>query len=512
MSRFKRFASSLLSGYALILANIFYTLASVPLALHYLSKEQFGLWALVMQVCNFNQIMIDLGMSGALARVLIDHKDDQSSTSYGSVIQTGFLILLVQGVLMAVIGGAISYWLPQWMDVPPEYWRDFRLLVIGQCGLLAIGFALRIGTFILHAHQRFDITNYAQLGGFVVGLVALWLGFGAGLGIFSLLVSAVAPTLFVSGVCFWGAYRLKLFPGRGRWGRPDRKTFRELFFYGTDLFLVSIGLQLITASQTLVITRTLGLEATAVWSIASQLFMLSQQLVYRLFDFSLAAFCEMMVRGEKARLQERFRDLVILSGSASAAIGVTMALCNRPFLSLWTNNRISWPIENDILMACSLIVYAATRCHIGLACITKKVGAMKYIYFAEGLLFVGLGLALAPRLGLTGVILAGILTNVLLSGVYGVRRSTKYFNVSAREILFDWLRPPALVFLCLSGVALAVWSVTRALPPLPQLLVCGAILAILAVLCFWRLGLSDGLRQEGLTRLARLRARFASRT
>ena len=334
MSRFKRFASSLLSGYALILANIFYTLASVPLALHYLSKEQFGLWALVMQVCNFNQIMIDLGMSGALARVLIDHKDDQSSTSYGSVIQTGFLILLVQGVLMAVIGGAISYWLPQWMDVPPEYWRDFRLLVIGQCGLLAIGFALRIGTFILHAHQRFDITNYAQLGGFVVGLVALWLGFEAGLGIFSLLVSAVAPTLFVSGVCFWGAYRLKLFPGRGRWGRPDRKTFRELFFYGTDLFLVSIGLQLITASQTLVITRTLGLEATAVWSIASKLFMLSQQLVYRLLDFSLAAFSEMMVRGEKARLQERFRDLVILSGSASAAIGVTgpaavRALCAR---------------------------------------------------------------------------------------------------------------------------------------------------------------------------------------
>jgi O-antigen/teichoic acid export membrane protein len=508
MSRFKRFASSLLSGYALILANIFYTLASVPLALHYLSKEQFGLWALVMQVCNFNQIMIDLGMSGALARVLIDHKDDQSTTAYGSVIQTGFLILLVQGVLMAVIGGAISYWLPQWMEVPPVYWRDFRLLVIGQCGLLAFGFALRISTFILHAHQRFDIANYAQLGGFAVGLVTLWIGFEAGLGIFSLLVSAAAPTLFVSLACFWGAHRLKLFPGRGRWGRPDRKTFRELFFYGTDLFLVSIGLQLITASQTLVITRTLGLEATAIWSIASKLFILSQQLVYRLLDFSTAAFSEMMVRGEKARLLARFRDLIIFSGSISATIAVTMALCNRAFLKIWTDDRISWPIENDILMACSLVVYASTRCHITLAGITKKVGAMKYIYFAEGLCFVGLGLLAAPRLGLSGVILSGILTNLCFSGLYGVRRSAKYFNLKVREIFLNWLCLPARVGLVTGIAAVAVWYPTRNLAPLAQLLVCGSLMGIIGTLCFWRLGLPAGMRQEGLERLSRLRARF----
>src|SRR5574337_1296470 len=110
MSRFKRFAHSLVSGYALLAANILYTLVSVPLALHYLSTEEFGLWMLVTQVCNFNQIVIDLGMSGAVARILIDHKDDADSTAYGAVIQTGFLVLLVQGALMAVVGGLISYW------------------------------------------------------------------------------------------------------------------------------------------------------------------------------------------------------------------------------------------------------------------------------------------------------------------------------------------------------------------------------------------------------------------
>jgi hypothetical protein len=83
MSRFKRFAHSLVSGYALLVVNVLYTLASVPLALHYLSKEEFGLWAVVSQICNFNMLVVDLGMSGAVARILIDHKDDSTSTKYG---------------------------------------------------------------------------------------------------------------------------------------------------------------------------------------------------------------------------------------------------------------------------------------------------------------------------------------------------------------------------------------------------------------------------------------------
>ena len=508
MSRFKRFAHSLVSGYALLAANILYTLASVPLALHYLTKEEFGLWAVVTQICNFNQILIDLGMSGSIARILIDHKDDRESTAYGSVILTGLTVLLVQGLVIAVVGGAISFWLPQWMDVPVVHWQEFRVLVIGQCLLLAVTFALRIFNFVLHAHQRFDASNYSQLACFALGFAAQWVSLEAGLGLYSLLVASVASGLVVSLSCWWQAKRLHLLPAKGKWGRANWATFRELFAYGTDVFLVSIGLQLITASQAPVITRTLGLEAVAVWSVATKLFMLAQQLVYRLLDFSTAAFSEMMVRGETARLQERFRDLVILTGSASAAIGIIMGLCNRAFLSIWTDNRISWPIENDFLMALSLMVYACTRCHITLAGLTKRIGAMKYIYFAEGVCFVGLASVLAGRLGLTGVILAGILTNLLLSGLYGFRRSSNYFNVNASEILFNWLRPPAIMLVCGLFAAVLVWYLTLRLSPLPQLLVCGISLGVIVGFSFWQLGLPANLRREGLNRLTRLRARF----
>jgi O-antigen/teichoic acid export membrane protein len=508
MSRFKRFAHSLFSGYVLLGANILYTLASVPLALHYLSMKEFGLWALVMQVCNFNQIVIDLGMSGAIARILIDHKDDQNSTAYGTVILTGSLVLLVQGGLIAALGGLISYWLPQWMNVEVTHWHDFRLLVFWQCVLLAVSFSTRIFGFILHAHQRFDICNYSNLAGLAVGLAGLWVGFASGWGLYSMLLGGAAITALNGVTTLWQTWRLHLFPAPGRWGKPNRRTFKEMFFYGTDLFLVSIGLQLITASQAPIISRALGLEAVAIWSVATKLFTLAQQLVFRLLDFSWAAFPERMVRGEGPRLQSRFRDMIILSGSASAALGVTMAICNRAFLSIWTHDRISWPVENDCLMACSLMVYAWTRGHIGLACITKKVGAMKYVYLAEGLSFIGLGLALSSHFGLGGVIVAGFVTNILFSGVYGMIRTTKYFNLQVSEIFFRWMRPPALVWVCVLLAAAVMRYVTLRLSPLPQLLICGATMGAVASFCFWKMGLPDNLRREALGKLTEVRARF----
>src|ERR1044071_1888761 len=53
MSRFRKYAHSLVSGYVVLGANMLYTLASVPLALKYLGKPEFGLWALTSQIAGY---------------------------------------------------------------------------------------------------------------------------------------------------------------------------------------------------------------------------------------------------------------------------------------------------------------------------------------------------------------------------------------------------------------------------------------------------------------------------
>src|SRR5260221_10426059 len=101
MSRVRNTARSLVSGYAAITSNVMYTLASVPLALHYLSKKEFGLWLLVTQVANY-LALIDAGVTASVSRILMDHKDHKEDGLYGSVMQTGALALAVQGACVGV--------------------------------------------------------------------------------------------------------------------------------------------------------------------------------------------------------------------------------------------------------------------------------------------------------------------------------------------------------------------------------------------------------------------------
>ncbi len=508
MSRFKKFAHSLASGYLLIGVNIFYTLATLPLALAYLSAEEFGLWAGITAIAGQLQLLVDFGMSSSVSRILIDHKDDRDSDVYGTVVKTGFLALAVQGLLVAIVGGVLSFWLPQILrNVPEQLWITCRWLMAGQCALLGLAFGGRIFNFVLQAHQRYDAGNYAQIGGFAVALLTMWVGLEGNLGLYSLLVASAANLVFVNVCYLVVAWRTRLLPKSGRWGRADWQTFRGIFSYANDVFLLSLGQVLIGISQVPMITWTLGLTAVAGWTTMTKTFTLTQQLIARIFDYSSAAFAEMMVRGERERLHARFRDVTLLTGSISVTLCLAVAVCNHSFVQIWMSGRFSWDVCNDLLMALFVIVAVTTRCHIGLAGLTKQIRSMKFVYFIEGLLFLAASFLLTPGLGLAGIIVSGIATNLLCSGWYGLRRTIGYLNVSVSEVLWGWLKRPAQLFVVLLVVAVVAWSTTRLLSPFVALALNAGLFAMIGTFCFWRIGLPPNIRAETTALLMKWRAR-----
>jgi O-antigen/teichoic acid export membrane protein len=496
MSRLKKFALSLASGYLLLAVNGLYTLASVPLALHYLSNEEFGLWALITQIAGLKLMLVDFGMSSSISRILIDYKDNEASAAYGSVIKTGFWVLMIQGVLIAIIGSGISFLLPGWMHLPEKFWHIFRWLLIGESLLLGITFCGRMFSFILYAHQRFDLSNYSTMTSFVLNLTVLWLGFEWHYGLYSLLFAYGVSLLF--GIIFSGlaVWQTGLFPEKGKWGHFNFVTFKELFSYGADLFLISIGNQLIFASQVPVITRTLGLEAAAIWSIASKMFIFAQQVVFRVISYSSSPLAEMIVRGERERLKTRVFGLFTLIGSASVMVCLAVATCNNSFVRVWTHNRISWSFKNDMLFALMMIIYCNTYSFANVIAMSKKIRFMKYIYFIEGILFVLLGILLAKKFGLVGVMISAIFTDLLCGGGYSVRRTTVYLGVTFKEILFSCYKSPLQLFLAMLAASVLVWEAARPLALLPQLISSAAAISLAGTVLFWRLGLNQHLRDE----------------
>jgi O-antigen/teichoic acid export membrane protein len=491
---------SLASSYALLAAWMIYVFFSVRLAVEYLPRKEFGLWAVMAQVVGYITL-IELGMTSSVARHLIDHKDRPHDGVYGSVIQTGSLVLTVQGIMILLVGLALSPLSAHLLDIPADLRDNFILLLRWQCGIAAFDFATRILTQILYAHQRSDLSNYADIIGYGVNLLVLWIAFREGCGLYSILWSggAMAAAGVVLRVIF--CWRCQMLPSVGTWGRPAWVMFKELFHYGRDVFLVTLGSQFANASQTIIITRTLGLEAAAVWYVCTRQFLALGEMIWRLFNYAEPMLSEMVVRKEHDQMLRRFRDVVILTGATSALAAVVLAVANDPFVRVWTRGRFFWMPWNNVLLGVWLVIRSIVRCHTGLSFVTKKIGALRFVVFAEGVAFVTLALLVTRFGGIESIIGSSIVCALFITGNYAVRRTAGYFKLSCREVVVGWSGSLARMLAFLMPLALLTWWISHLLPLEGRLVWDVGVLGIGGGMLWLRFGVPGELLDEAIGRM-----------
>src|ERR1017187_1829295 len=120
MSRLKNFSRNLATSYLQLGVNVIYSLASVPLILHWLPRAEFGLWALLVQLMSYITL-VDLGINSAIARFLIDHKDERGNGEYGALVKTSALVSAGQGVIVLAVVSLASPLVAELMKIPVEY-------------------------------------------------------------------------------------------------------------------------------------------------------------------------------------------------------------------------------------------------------------------------------------------------------------------------------------------------------------------------------------------------------
>lgn len=480
-------------------AGMVYGLISIPLALHFLPKNEFGLWAVMTQVVGYI-VLIELGMTSSVARHLIEHKDRPQDGIYGSVIQTGTLVLVVQGLIIFLIGFSLSPLFARLLAIPADLEHPFIVLLRWQTGIMAVDFAMRICSQILYAHQRSDLSSYGDILGFGVNLLALWIAFDKGFGLYSILWASGFATVCSASMRLVICWKWRMFPSGKAWGRPNWVSFKELFHYGKDVFLVTLGYQLTNASQTIIITRTLGLDAAAVWSICTKLFLFVVELIGRIINSAGPMLSEMVVRHETERLRSRFRDIVEVTGSISVFAAVALAVCNQPFVRIWTGGKIFWTPWNDVLLGGWLVIRSLLRCHIGLTFISKKFESLRFMVFAEGLAFVIFTLLTSRFGGIPMIIGISIVCSVSLTGNYIARRTAQNLGYPLREVVFGWFSNAVRVVLLLVPVALLTWWISLRFSLKWRLVWDVVVLGTSGGLLWLRFGIPIGLQVETIRR------------
>jgi O-antigen/teichoic acid export membrane protein len=509
MSRSKRFITNLVSSYTSIAINILYTVVSIPLALHYLNKEEFGLWALVSQMAGY-LMLLEFGMSGSVARSLSDHKDEIENGVYGSILKTGARVFMIQGAAIVALGLALAWFAPSMMNLPEHLHRPFILLMSAQA--LLNGVKLSVGSLAspLWSHQRLDISNLAGSSSMIVTFAVLWIGFHLGWHIYSLTV-ATAVGFCVSTAMIWiSCRRLGLYAPKAYRGRFDPVLFKQLFHFGGDLFLLNLGAQLLSASQVIVVSRLLGIESAAVWAIATKIFSMAQQFVLKILESSVGGLTEIFVRKETDTLKKRFHDVVAISAVMAVAASAGIALMNGPFVEIWTAGKVSWAPWNNFLLACVLFSTAVTRCHIGLVGISKEIRGMKYANLIEGVAFVVFSVASVKSFGFAGILISALVCNICITGAYGVTRTASHFKIRNLNVA-GWIgRPVIILLLTLALFQLTLVPFISALGEVFRFGV-GAALFIFCILpSIWVIGLDSRIKLELTAVFSRITGKFLS--
>jgi len=498
VTRSKRFASGVITAYGAILVNVFYTLLSVRLALHYLGKEQFGLWALALQISGYMGLL-EIGMSSAISRFLADHKDDVNGGEYGSMLLTGGIVFVLQGGIIAIAGALFSFAAPALFHIPTALASDFRWVLVIITSLTGFSIATRSLGGPLWAFQRMDITNLLAIMTLVVGYGVLWLGFRAGYGIYSLAYAGIPTAILSPVIIYIVCSRNGYYPARGSWGRPQWGLFKKLFSFGKDVLLMSTGSQLVNASQIMILSRLAGLDAAASFSVGTKFYAMGQQFVGKVLENSGPALTEIFVRGDRMRFNERFWNVVSVTAFL-ATIGATgLMMGNQTLISLWTSGVIHWSLGADVILAALLIVTSLSRCFVGIFGMIGDLRPVRYIYFLEGCLFILLALPAVRHFGVIGVLAASLVAHLLVTMVISVRVSSTWFDSMRPLVHIIWS-----ILVITLVVLVAAIAVTLSHPPV----LLDIILTLVIILCVsaaaWLIVLPHKMRSSIILKINKL--------
>lgn len=372
MNLTKRYKWSLVTSYGVLLMQILSAALSIPLALSYLDRELFGVWMLIGQIFVFYQL-IDVGFSEAFVRLLIEFKE-RGPDSYAKGVKTALVVFCCQGLLVLIASAILIPLLPEWLALPARHTLIFKQVMLAQAVVFAGMNIFRIFDQILFAAQRLDVSNLANIVATPVSLLGIWLGLVAGWGIWSMFVGGLVLAAVLACFRVVSCHRLGLWKREFLTASFDRDQFVEIFTYGKDRFLATMGDRSLRVVPGFLITRFLGLEANGAWAVAQRVVMLAEQLLSKPVDMAYTFLARMYIGGDGEALNRRYSQLVkvVAASVGIAACGIATGLS--PLVEVWTGGEIYLGFEASAAFALWFVAVMVKRTLWPAVTIPKDMG------------------------------------------------------------------------------------------------------------------------------------------
>jgi O-antigen/teichoic acid export membrane protein len=395
------------------------SLITIPLTIHYLGNERFGLWmtiSSVLAMANF----ADFGIGNGVLNTVADAFGKNDFDRIRAAISSGFAVLGAVGLLLFALFASTLAWVS---------WADVFRVASAQAHAEAAP-ALMVFAFCFALNIPLDLVQRAQLGlqqGFrmnlwqVFGSLAGLAGVVAGIRMHAglpLLVAALAGAPVAATALntfhFFVVSRPDLRPRRQF---VSRDAISRIVTFGTMFFVLQLVVAVAFSADNFIIARTLGASSVPDYSIPQRMFSLISLMVAMLVTPLWPAYGEAISRGDIPWVRRTLgRSLVLVLGFAAVASFAMLLIAHR-LLAWWIGPRISPPFVLLLGLALWTVVDC---CGNTLAMFLNGASIMRFqIVMASifGLACLGLKIYLTGRFGIVAVPWATLLTYVSIVGI-----------------------------------------------------------------------------------------------
>jgi len=494
MSRLKRFKFSLLGGYIELGSNVMYVIVSVPLAIHYLGKERFGIWALVSQIMTLIHLA-DAGISGSTSRIFIEYKDNKGTGSeYEKTMGTVCWFMLAISLAFVMIIIVFKPLIMGMLRIPSGLENDFYSILLAYTLIFSVGYAFTYLQNAIFAHQRLDFPSWVKSFCFLLSIPILWVCYEAGLDLWSLIVVHCFMTLItvLSSYIFCKTNGY-LSPRIWSAGLSYQKMIEVVHFSKGRLLTAGANATL-RSIPTLLISRYMGLNDVATWTIGIKLGMLIQQFVHKIINFSYPFFGEMHVRGEKARLANRMKDLCFAVSTLMAIAGGGLLFFNTSFIKFWTGSEVIWPWQWNIPLILWLYVETIGRYHWTTTGLQKTYGLSAFAYPLNSALLLLLGITVFrsfPEIFVLFFVL--LVSEILTTFTHNIGKTSRIFEISFLEVFPGWSAWSLLGLLIYLSCGIISHIHTVAIP---QLIATYILVTFIYILCAFNFRIKPSIFQS----------------
>lgn len=413
--RYRRAALSTAAAFGARGIQILTSLVTVPLTLHYLGLERYGMWMTISStIAMFS--FADLGIGNGLLNAIAEAHGRSDRESASNYVSSAFYALIVVSGIVGV-GFTLCYPFVPWA-------RIFNVTSAQAMSEAGPAVAVFVGSFLIA--MPLGVVQRIRMG-YQEGFIdSLWATAGS-VGAFAATILAVRlraslPWLVFAMAAMPALVQLVnagfLFGHHYPWLRPKlslvhRAAVSRVMRTGGYFFILQVAAAVAYQSDSLVLAQLLGPESVTLYAVPMKLFQLTPMILGFAYAALWPAYGEAITRGDVPWVRSTLRRSLQVGLGIAVPISLFLIVFGQPIIELWVGPAV----VPSYLVLTAMGTWAAMGAIGGsMSSFLNGAGVLRFQAIAAVLMMIAnvvFSIVLTRVVGLSGVIWGSIFSQII---------------------------------------------------------------------------------------------------